>query len=492
MGTTSALEPKKPGTEMPSPPEDIQKACIDLPGEKAKCYLYKSKLQVVLRKHRDVIFDIDLGIGSTYTIEAEKSDFYNARDKKLVEFKKNHKVTFKDGEQLHLWVSRRFKGHLILKANGKIIGRYEPNALDPRRYDEDPKTKPAPLIVVMNVNAGRKKAESASTKNANIGVCSPSNPEGLSAEELMRKPAYERRLYALNSLQASTTNQVANESQNEGQDVHVVEIKDLHGQEVPEQIANFFKKGGEETAIDSNGVMTRNWLWSQIVGATAYYADNKNWINELWKQKFYIQKVIHKTAGTRWYIVFKGLPGLREYLTSARYSVLNPKVLAISAGAGSLSGMRHAAWDATKGSLKKAGALAVFFTIALDTAEWLGDYEQRDPKTGKPKKDFFDLAVKIGVDLAKAGLSAALGTIAMGLLVAAGVVTGGAVVVVGAIVLSVAFGFALDWLDKKTGATDRAAQAVRDAHQHLESKLPDDYGGYSAVMGSGSLMFFGP
>lgn len=492
MGITDAMEPPKPSTTMPPPPADTQRTCIDLPGERARCYLYKSKLQIVLRKHRDVIFDIDLGIGSTYTVEADQSDFYNARDKKLVEFKRKQKATFKDGERLHLWVSRKFKGHLLLKSDGKVLGRYEPNVIDRNQYDDDPKTKPAPLIVVMNVNPATNKTGSTPQANAKPRVCTPSNPEGLSAEELMRKPLYEQRLYALNSRRSTPTQRAVPEPPKDAQDVHIVEVKDPHGPGVPQQVGDFFKKGGEETAIDSNGVMTRNWLWSQIAGATAYYADNYKWINELWNQKFYIQKVVHKTAGTRWYIVFKGLPGLRDYITSARYGVLNPKVIAISSGAGSLSGVGHAAWDAAKGSLKKAGAVAVFFTIALDTAEWLGDYEQRDPKTGKPKKDFFDLAVKVGVDLAKAGLSAALGTIAMGVLVLAGVVTGGAVVVVGAIVLSVAFGFALDWLDKKTGATDRAAQAARDTHQYLEKKLPADYAGYADAMGSDNLMFYGP
>ena len=129
--------------------------------------------------------------------------------------------------------------------------------------------------------------------------------------------------------------------------------------------------------------------------------------------------------GTRWYIVFKGSTGLRKYLTAARYGVLNPKVIAISAGAGTAADLRHAGWDAAKGSVKKAGALAVIVTIALDTAEWLGDYEQRDPKTGKPKRDFFDLTAKIGIDLAKAGISAALGAVAVGLAVAGIVALGG-------------------------------------------------------------------
>jgi hypothetical protein len=64
----------------------VQEHCIDLPGESVQCWIGggTDKLKVVLRKHRDVIFDIHLGNGKTYTLESTESDFYNVRDKKLV------------------------------------------------------------------------------------------------------------------------------------------------------------------------------------------------------------------------------------------------------------------------------------------------------------------------------------------------------------------------------------------------------------------------
>jgi hypothetical protein len=160
----------------------------------------------------------------------------------------------------------------------------------------------------------------------------------------------------------------------------------------------------------------------------------------------------------------------------------NSKVLSITSGAGSTAGLRHGTWDAAKGSLKKTGALAVVFTIVLDTAEWMNDYEERDPKTGKPKKDFFDLVLKIGIDLVKAGLSAALGAAAVGALVFLGVVTGGAAVVLGAIILSVVIGLAIDWLDKKTGATDSVNALLRNGIDYFEKKMPKDYGNYDNVL----------
>jgi hypothetical protein len=222
-------------------------------------------------------------------------------------------------------------------------------------------------------------------------------------------------------------------------------------------------------------------LRGNIIGAAAYYDDNKHWINDLWKQKFYVQRVNH-ASGPKWYIVFRGNPHLRQFISASRYGISNAKVLAITSGVGSTTGLRHGAWDAAKGSLKKAGGLAVLFAIVLDVAEWLNDYEERDPKTGKPKKDFFDLVFKIGVDLAKAGLSAALGAVAMGAVVFVGVVTGGAAVVVGAIFISVIIGLTIDSLDKKTGTTDRLNKLLRDGVSYLEKKMPGDYGNYDTAL----------
>lgn len=131
----------------------VREECIDLPGEVLQCTLRSDKLKVILRKHRDVIFDIKLGNGKSYTVEATQSDFYNARDKKLLYALAKDKVTFKDGERLHLWITRGFKGELILKSDGKIMMRMEPNKLDPRSYSADPKEKPAPIIVALGKSA---------------------------------------------------------------------------------------------------------------------------------------------------------------------------------------------------------------------------------------------------------------------------------------------------------------------------------------------------
>jgi hypothetical protein len=127
----------------------VQEMCIDFPGETVQCWRSSDKIKVILRKHRDVIFDLKLGKGKSYTVQATESDFYNKHDNKLVYAKRRDVVTFSDGERLHLWVPRGFKGALLLKSGGKTLMKIEPNEMDTHQYDDDPKTKSAPIIIAL-------------------------------------------------------------------------------------------------------------------------------------------------------------------------------------------------------------------------------------------------------------------------------------------------------------------------------------------------------
>jgi hypothetical protein len=61
-----------------------QDVCIDLPGEAVKCWRSSDHIKVILRKHRDVIFDVNLSKGTTYTVESI-SVFYSPREKSFYE-----------------------------------------------------------------------------------------------------------------------------------------------------------------------------------------------------------------------------------------------------------------------------------------------------------------------------------------------------------------------------------------------------------------------
>lgn len=124
----------------PTAPQDV---CIDLPGEAVSCWRSSDKIRVILRKHRDIFFDINLKVGTTYSVEST-SDFYSPRTKQLL-----RNVQFQDGERLHIWVGRDFKGGLTLKQGSAIIGNYSVSTLDEERYVLDPKVKPEPLMIIL-------------------------------------------------------------------------------------------------------------------------------------------------------------------------------------------------------------------------------------------------------------------------------------------------------------------------------------------------------
>ncbi|MCC2954194.1 hypothetical protein LK542_01030 [Massilia sp. IC2-477] len=140
-----------------------QEVCIDLPGERVQCWRSADNVKVILRKHRDVFFDINLKSNAIYTVESQ-SAFYSPREKKLLKT-----ALFLDGERFHLWVGRDFKGHLVLSADGAVIGRYEVSILDSSRYGSDPKEKPEPLLVAI----GARKESFSCTAADPLGVAQP-------------------------------------------------------------------------------------------------------------------------------------------------------------------------------------------------------------------------------------------------------------------------------------------------------------------------------
>ena len=209
--------------------ETCQEVCIDLPGETVQCWRSSEKVKIILRKHRDIIFDIKLGVGKTYTVQATDSDFYNQRDKKLVYVLRKNVINFNDGERLHVWVTRSFKGALLLKCQGQLIMKVEPNKMDKHQYDNDPKTKPQPIIV----SFGSLKSENSFSAARSAG------------KKLQTAPT-DMKLPAAASI---------------GEDCAIVCVIDGTIKGMPINIANFFKEGGGKTGlvdIDPFEVATRN------------------------------------------------------------------------------------------------------------------------------------------------------------------------------------------------------------------------------------------
>ena len=468
-------------------PEDTQRVCIDLPGEDIRCHIYMPKLQIMLRKHRDVIFEIALFKGMTYTVEADQSDFYNARDKKLVEFKKKHKVSFTDGERMHLWVARQFKGNLVLKANGKVMGRYEPGALDNTRYDDDPATKPAPLIVVLK-NDPDQTAASSPSPQASAMQCTADDPLGIGRTWTLSPVASAYRLDFLTPMSHSTAVVV------EAQHATVVVI-DANEKGMPQKLLDHFASGGGKSGladVDSNEVATRNWLYGQLAGTTAYAGDNWNWlrhsVNRQADGAFKLVKAQVSYVRGKVRIYFSGYSRMNPVFGAGGHGPGNAKVLQIYSGVGNSASTFTSVAKGIAGTFKGNALVSFIFGSAASWAEWQADAQ----------KDGYDLAAALLMGLLKALVVAALTVAAVAALITflmAGLVTSVAALAVGLVTILVGLvtNFAVEAIDKRAGRawkgrdnSEGLAAGVApflrstgtwlgENWQYLMSKLPKDY-----------------
>lgn len=466
-------------------PEDTQQTCIDLPGEMVRCTVVKPKLEIILRKHRDVIFELQLFKGMTYTVEADQSDFYSARDKKLFEFRKKHKISFKDGERLHLWVSREFKGSLILKANGKIMGKYQPNQLDPIRYDADPATKPAPLLVVMKNDesfAGTPMA--AKTKPA-------PDPWGMSLWSMSPVSS----AMGLDSLTLYSRNQPSLPPAEQHPTVAVVDVDPSTMPPEIKKLIDYAGAGGGKSGLadfDPFGVATRNWIIGQVAGGGAYLVDNWKWlINSLNRQaggEFRLVRAkIHYVYGKA-RIYFSGYSKTNPFFGAGGHGMQHTKIMQIFSGIGGGADALKSSVKAVGATLKGNALISFVFGSALSIAEWKADLQ----------KDGYDLAAALFTGLIKALLSAAIAALAVAvllMLILAAAASSVPVLVVGLLTLavSVATAYLVDAADKGLGKKwqgeknedgvagglapmlREAGKWIADSWSYLNSKFPNDY-----------------
>jgi hypothetical protein len=438
-----------------------QEVHIDLPGETVKCWRSGDNIRIILRKHRDVIFDINLGNGKKYTIHATHSDFYNARDKKLVYAKQKGTVTFNDGERMHIWVTRGFQGALLLKCDGKLLMKIEPNRLDNHQYDKDPKTKAAPVIIKL----GDTTHVPPTPVKAIAKQASPPNP-------------------------ANRVTAPVDET------CSVVCIVEGTLKNAPDNVAAWFKKGGGKTGIadiDPNDVATRNWLLGQLAGAAAYTRDNWDWlrasIDGKTSQGLKIVKAkVHIVRGkVRFY--FSGYSKFNPVFGPGGFGPGHDRIVSIFAGIGKTSSSFKAIAQGIFGSVKGNALISFIFSSATSYAEWKDDLS----------KDGYDLASTLLMSLIKTLIAAALTVAVVAIIIATIVALTSAsisVLTIGAVTLFIGTGvnYMIDAGDKMLGQsitgnknnTDGLSATIspylREAGKQIESswlylmkKFPNDY-----------------
>jgi hypothetical protein len=463
---------------------------IDLPGEPPEGKLWPGVNNIiVLRKHRDVVFDIKLKPGATYTLRTDQPEskygrFYDSRRKQTIA-----RTTFNDGEPLHIWVGRRFQGNLILLSGDKEIGRYPVRKMDcTGACTNDPKDKPAPMFIVFYDDKAFAQ-DVLALGDAALAVGGPS-AEQIAALNRARKgvglqtvpfDTSNRPMSATVALaQASGLKVVRNGSPEVLQTVHIFEVHNTNVPDGLDDLRQFFVQGDEKYALDQNNILCRNWLIQQSTGLLAFaldaLKDDKAWLRKFWNRTFYLVRsggkfvAMFSTGPEDWRILGVLLTGYKKVLPSTS------QILTLAGGAGTGAATWSATKTAVKSSVVHGAGIAVALNIAIDGMVWFDRYKKGD-------KDLYDLFALVGVDLVKAGLYAAGTTLAMSAIltaVAALSATGIAIpmvaIAVGTVLLTVSIGYAVDWMFSELDANDKVSDFLRGLVRMVKEAAPSDYG----------------
>ena len=407
--------------------EIVKEQCIDLPGEKVQCWIGAGtdKLKIVLRKHRDVIFDISTGNGKIYTLEATESDFYNVRDKKLVLAARHGKVFFKDGEKMHIWISRGFRGALVVKSEGLVISRVIPRELDEFQYTMSPQEKPAPIIVAIDARPP--------TATQTLQQLHPSFP----VKSLATVPPATSRTALIPTQE---------------HDCPVVCVVDGTVKGMPAELVEYFQKGSDHSGladIDPNNVATRNWIWGQSIGTAAYGSDNWEWLRASMGKtssgfRLVTAKVHYVRGKVRFY--FSGYSNSNTVFGRGGFGPGHDRIMTMFSGAGKTESAFGATMKGVAGTFKGTALVSFIFGTATAIAEWKTDSQ----------KDGYDLAAALITTTIKAIVSAVLVTAivaAIAWFLAIFIGSGILVILIGLITIGLALGvgYIIEAADKSAG-----------------------------------------
>ena len=449
----------------------VQCVTIDLPGEAVQCWRSSENIQVVLRKHRDVIFDINIQSGAAYTIES-KGEFYCPKLKKLLK-----KLDFSDGNSCHIWVSREFMDALVLKSNGRIIGTYHVNKLDTTSYGSDPKTKPEPLMVIM----GKKEM-------ANSFVCTPGDLTESAERQAALISEYEPSFSVLKDVGAKFDYTYLYQSADVREYVAVTEASAVDVQPhilaqlqkggavegTPGQI--FFPPSNEQTSIIYTAlfIAASNISGSQFLTGN-FFKETTGYLVEHFKKLNQILMMVRiepKVKGNyqvllKGYLVSNVVGKLKGTVKYLKLGSENAKFIGGGhgrtgkAGYGGFKRIMITSAENFKSGVK-IQAIGTVIDLIVDVNTVYFDE--------KGSRDLSEFLGRAGVSIAKAGVTAALGSLfaagGVAFVTAAAVAAGATAAPVIAVVLVVIGGYYLaanivDYVDSALGIKQKTADMAR-------------------------------
>ncbi|KVG71733.1 hypothetical protein [Burkholderia ubonensis] len=496
--------------------------CIDLPGEAVNCRA-ETELTVLLRKHRDVVFDVKLHAGATYTITTTHPDQPNGRFYDTKRKVNTGRTTFKDGERCCLWIGRTFEGSLILKLGEKVLGHYPIAKMDcTTGCTDDPKDKPAPLLIILHDSqAGQALAKDLEGLGGTPAVGQHPVPSKALEQSRAGQSGLKDTALAVSKTKfasAPVPRSEAKATKPRGglPTIHAFKVTQTSGPGVPEEISAFFKSGARVFDWDPTGTLSRNWIVGMVTGAAgigyAWDAFGPNGpLREFWNRKF----LMHRNSAGEFSLLFSTSAKERKLLgyllTTYQARAHDVRVMTLAAGTGSLSAPFRAAWEGVKGgfSFKTLTGRMFYFALAMDTAAWCHDY-WFEPVGSPAHKDLADLLAILISDGLQAVLTTIFATIAYAVVLAF-VATGTAialpvtVIALGLLAVTWVFGIGVAMAFNHFEVTSEltsvirnpreameklnryVSNLIREAGKLLEQQIPADYG--NSYSGSSWVIF---
>ena len=401
--------------------------------------------------------------------------FYSPREKKLLK-----RALFFDGERLHIWVGRDFKGPLVLSADGNVIGKYEVSGFDPANYGNDPKEKPEPLLVAIG-------------KGQDGFSCTADDPFGVAKTQFDIFSILEPKRSLLTDLGRSRFDYFYSPSPPEI--AEYIAVVDVNPYEIRAEILQQLEKdavtgspseiftipaeacedsmliralGATATAIAGNAFVTSN----EFKEAAGYLQENLKSLD-----KISMSVRIEKKAKGKYKAVLKGKPLSRLFAESAGLAKKS-KAIHKTANLGSEASKFLDGGFGRTGKAGFGGARRIILTVADNLKGGVkiqiigtiidvfvdADTVYFDEKGSKDLSEFLGRA---GVSVAKAGATAAIGS-AIAAVGMAGLtaLAGGIAVPVAAVVLVVVAGYiaaayAVDKLDENFKIKQSVAELAR-------------------------------
>lgn len=453
----------------PKKEEDVQAVCVEYGGEMVQCVLGHKKVRFVVRKHREVIFDFELGDQANYSVEAASDRFFCPKLKSVTK-----KVSFKDGEKTHIWVGREFKGDLILRKNGAIQSRHNPNVVDPKKYDLKPETKPEPLLIAA------KKADTISP-----AMCTREDPFGLGQIYPQKKNFISPLMDELDRYGTSFSYTNVLKEQPEVHEYAAITIADQSEilTTAKDTIARLGYFEGTATsafalAQKSGGVLMNASLQVlEALGDSNTFKESAGYIQEHWKHldKLLMKVRIEPAPIGKYKIIFVGKPirSISSASKQAAGAIVRSKPISQSIGSAKTSwldgGFTRRGRDGFGGAKRmfltsasnfksgmKIGAIGTVIDLMLDVKAVFGE---------NGSKDFSEFIGRAGVSIAKAGATAALGglfaAVSMTILFTAGIALPVAAVALVVVAGYIAAATIVDTLDSSLSLKERAAHLAR-------------------------------